>query len=96
MSLDQWRCSNGFFNEVQTVSDASRLRIAGLATATAVGLGVLLVIAEFLNGPAQPTEGLFGRMTLHQPWAERAFIFLFGAVHLAVAVILGALRRTAV
>ncbi|MCC7492567.1 MAG: hypothetical protein IT204_09485 [Fimbriimonadaceae bacterium] len=79
------------------MSEASKTKLGGLIMAAGIGLGVLLVIVEFLNGPrgeAQP--GLFGIVSPHMVWAERAFIFLFGVVHLIVAAIITVFRRTAV
>lgn len=81
------------------MSESNKLRTAGLVTLVAIGLGVLLIIAEFLNGPRTPdatVTGLFGTKSPFVPWAQRAFIVLFGLIHLAVAGIITVFRRTAV
>ena len=64
-----------------------------------IGLGVLLVVVEFLHGPAGATGAtptIFGLPSYSLPWAERAFLFLFGAIHVLVAAIITVYRRTAV
>ncbi len=79
------------------MSDARKLQIAGMVTAAGIALGVLLVLVEFLNGPqGGPTTTIFGLPTRHVAWAERAFLFLFGAIHVVVAAIITVYRRTAV
>lgn len=68
-----------------------------MAMFAGLGLGVLLVIAEFLNGrPDTPTDTIFPWGYGMVPWAERVFMILFGAIHLAVAAIITVFRRTAV
>ena len=76
----------------------SPLAVASVVTLVAVGLGVLLCAVElFYHGaPGDPQPGIFGLKSGYEPWAERVFIFLFGAIHLAVAAIITAFRRTAV
>lgn len=75
-------------------SKVDKSRLAVLAMTAGLGLGALCVLAEFLNGtPGEPS--IFGVVLPAAAWAERAVIFTFGAVHLAVAVIITAYRRTA-
>ncbi|NUP99374.1 MAG: hypothetical protein HUU35_05925 [Armatimonadetes bacterium] len=79
------------------MSDGNKLKVAGLLALLALGAGAGLIVTEFLNGPrgeAQP--GLLGTSSPYYPWAQRAFVFLFGLVHLLVAAIITAFRRTAV
>lgn len=68
------------------LTDATKTKLGLTIGLVASALGVLLIVAELMNGP-QPDAGL--------AFAERAFIFLFGAVHLAFAGILTVYRRTA-
>lgn len=75
--------------------DAAKRRIATIAALVGLGFGVVCIAAEFLNGqPGEPS--IFGVVLPAAAWAEQAVIFAFGVVHLAVAVILTAFRRTAV
>jgi hypothetical protein len=67
----------------------------GLALALAgLVLSALLVLAEFLHVSA-PTPSILGVTVGGVPWAERAFLVLFGAIHLVVAAIITVFRRTA-
>jgi len=82
---------------VPTVSDANKTKIAFAAMCSAIGLGLLMVGVEFLNGrPDTLEKTIFGLPYATLPWAERVFMVLFGAIHLAVAAIITAFRRTAV
>lgn len=79
------------------MSDGNKTRIATAAMLAGIGLGVLLCIVEFLNGrPNTPTETIFPWGYGITSWAERVFLILFGAIHLAVAAIITVFRRTAV
>lgn len=79
------------------MNDANKLKAAGLITLIALGAGAGLVVTEFLNGPrGEAQAGLLGTSSPYYPWAQRAFVFLFGLIHLLVAGIITAFRRSAV
>ena len=81
------------------MNDATKFKLAAGIAAASIGLGVLLVVVEFLHGPAGATGAtptIFGLPSYSLPWAERAFLFLFGAIHVLVAAIITVYRRTAV
>ncbi len=74
--------------------DAARRRIATIAALAGLGFGAVCIGAEFLNGkPGEPS--IFGVTLPAADWAEQTVIFAFGVVHLAVAAIFVAYRRTA-
>lgn len=68
------------------LSDGTKLKFGALFALTGLILGGLLIAAEFMNGPREEPGLAF---------AERAFMFLFGAIHVVVAAIITVFRRTA-
>ncbi|MBI2298097.1 MAG: hypothetical protein HYU66_03950 [Armatimonadetes bacterium] len=69
-----------------TLTESQKRQLGLLITFVAVGMGVLVCLAEWMNVEKTVSGPTF---------AERAFIFLFGAVHVAVAAIITVYRRTA-